>query len=769
MSFLNELNEVQYQAVTNIKGPVMIIAGPGSGKTRVLTYRIATILEQGTDPFRILALTFTNKAATEMRERIEKIVGSEAKNLYMGTFHAVFAKILRIEAEKIGYTRNFTIYDTEDAKNLLKTIIKEEGLNDKLYKPSTLYFRISSAKNSLITAEDYAKDEALMEEDKIAGRPKTAELYAKYTTRCFRAGAMDFDDLLIKTHQLLTHYPDILYKYQNRFQYVMIDEFQDTNFAQYEIVKKIAAINENICVVGDDAQSIYAFRGATIDNILNFEKNYPDLKVFKLEQNYRSTEHIVKAANDVINNNREQLQKIIWTDKLGGEKIKLYKTISDAEEAKMVASAIFEQKNIHHIPNSEIAILYRTNAQSRSFEESLRKLNIPYKIYGGISFYQRKEIKDFLAYLRLVVNPNDEESLKRIINFPVRGIGQTSIDRMIIAANEHNIPLWQVVERPEIIEDIQQRARNLIKNFSIMMKSFRIMLKDKNAYEIATYIGKTTGLIDEYFKDKTIEGISKYENIQELLNGIKEYTVSEKPEYEIDEVKPENDLAEYLQQISLLTDQDDNNTEVKDRIKLMTVHAAKGLEFESVFVVGLEEMLFPSALSIYTREELEEERRLFYVAITRAKKLLSLSYALTRYKFGQLNQCEPSRFISEIKPENMSIFGQTKANNSAPKQQLNIQKEPKWYLNKTFESKKNTPEINTTNQKLINIENIQTTTTNLAINNIEVGTKVLHERFSIGKVIQIEGNNNNKIATIFFKDYGNKKIMLKFAKLQIVD
>ena len=747
----------------------MIIAGPGSGKTRVLTYRIAYILEQGVDSFRVLALTFTNKAAAEMKERIEKIVGSEAKNLYMGTFHAVFARILRIEAEKIGYPRNFTIYDTDDAKSLLKTIIKEEGLNDKLYKPSTIYFRISNAKNNLITADEYLQNETFLEEDKIAGRPKTAELYAKYTVRCFKAGAMDFDDLLLKTHQLLSQYPEVLYKYQNRFQYVMIDEFQDTNFAQYEIIKKIAAIHENICVVGDDAQSIYAFRGATIDNILNFEKNYPDLKVFKLEQNYRSTEHIVHAANEIIQNNKSQLKKEIWTSKSGGEKIKVYKTLSDAEEAKMIANSIFEQKTIHHIHNSEIAILYRTNAQSRSFEESLRKLNIPYKIYGGISFYQRKEIKDFIAYLRLVVNPNDEEALKRIINFPARGIGQTTIDRMIIAANEHDISLWQVVEHPDVINDIQARAKTLIKNFSVMMKSFRIMLKDKNAYEIAAYIGKTTGLVEEYFRDKTIEGISKYENIQELLNGIKEYTVSEKPEYEIDEVKPESDLAEYLQQISLLTDQDDNNPENKDRVKLMTVHAAKGLEFESVFVVGLEEMLFPSSLSIYTREDLEEERRLFYVAITRAKRFLSLSYALTRYKFGQLNHCEPSRFISEINPKNLSVFGQTKPNTNTPKQQYNIQKESKWYMSVAQEKDKKTINIEHENKQLKRIENTNILPLGQNTGNINIGTKVRHERFNIGKIVQIDGNDNNKIATIFFEDFGIKKIMLKFAKLQVVE
>lgn len=774
MSFLDELNPVQYDAVTNIDGPVMIIAGPGSGKTRVLTYRIAHILQQGVDPFRILALTFTNKAAAEMRERIEKIVGSEARNLYMGTFHAVFAKILRIEADKLGLPKNFTIYDTDDAKSLLKTIIKEEGLNDKLYKASTIYYRISSAKNALITPEKYLELDDWIEEDNLAGRPRTADLYAKYNLRCFKSGALDFDDLLMKMHQLLHNFPDVLYKYQNRFQYLMIDEFQDTNFAQYQIVKMLSAIHENICVVGDDAQSIYGFRGATIENILNYERDFPDLKVFKLEQNYRSTQYIVNAANNIIKNNQAQLKKKIWTDKDGGDKIKVFRTASDSDEAKMIANAIFEQKMRFHIPHSEFAILYRTNAQSRTFEESLRKLNIPYKIYGGISFYQRKEIKDFIAYLRLTINPNDEEALKRIINFPLRGIGQTSIDRMIVTANKHNVPLWQMVDHPEGIEDLQGRAKQLIKNFSIMMKSFRAMLTTKNAYEIAEYIGKTTGLINEYYKDKTIEGISKYENVQELLNGIKEYSVAEKPNYEEDEVKPENDLAAYLQQISLLTDQDDNNAEVAERVKLMTIHAAKGLEFDSVFVVGLEEMLFPSALSVNTREDLEEERRLFYVAVTRARKFLSLSYALCRYKFGQLNYCEPSRFIDEIKEENLLYYGQKKSTNTTPTTTAFAPKEPKWYANKMPQASNvqkavsNTPPPNFTQKKAAETQ-INFADSSQIITDLKVGDKVYHEKFEVGKVIEIEGVGINKIATVFFQALGNKKIMLKYAKLQILE
>ena len=582
MQFLTELNESQHNAVTTTDGPVMIIAGPGSGKTRVLTYRIAFLIKNNVDPFRIMALTFTNKAAAEMRERISHIAGSEARNLYMGTFHSVFARILRVEATRIGYPNNFTIYDPDDAKSLLKSIVKEMGLNEKLYKPSIVYYRISGAKNALIDAKKYRENIDLISDDESTGRPKIAEIYERYQGRCFKAGAMDFDDLLMKMYELLTKFPDVLYKYQGRFTHVLIDEFQDTNFAQYEIVKLFAAQHENICVVGDDAQSIYGFRGATIANILNFQKDYPDLKVFKLEQNYRSTEHIVNAANDIIKHNKAQLSKNIWTENKGGEKIKVYKTASDTDEARIVADTIFDQKMRQHLKHSEFAILYRTNAQSRSFEEALRKLNIPYKIYGGLSFYQRKEVKDFISYLRVVVNPNDEEALKRIINYPVRGIGNTSIDRLIVAANEHNVPLWHVVEHPEMMEDTQARAKGLIKNFGMMIKSFRTLLPNKNAYEIAEYIGKQTGLIEDLYKDKTAEGISRFENIQELLNGIKEYTVGEKPEYEEDEVKPENDLASYLQQISLLTDIDDDKTDDREKVKLMTIHAAKGLEFSSV-------------------------------------------------------------------------------------------------------------------------------------------------------------------------------------------
>jgi DNA helicase-2/ATP-dependent DNA helicase PcrA len=772
MRELAELNESQFNAVTTIHGPVMIIAGPGSGKTRVLTFRIAYLIKNDVDPFRIMALTFTNKAAAEMRERISHIVGSEAKNLYMGTFHSVFARILRAEAHRLGYPNNFTIYDPDDAKSLLKSIIREEGLNDKLYKPATVYYRISGAKNALIDAKKYAENIDLVSDDESSGRPKIAELYAKYQDRCFKAGAMDFDDLLLKTYELLTKFPDVLYKYQKRFTHVLIDEFQDTNNAQYEIVKLFAAQHENVCVVGDDAQSIYAFRGATIENILNFERDYPDLKVFKLEQNYRSTEHIVQAANDIIKHNKAQLPKKIWTEQKGGEKIKVYKTASDTDEARIVADSIFDQKMRQHLLHAEFAILYRTNAQSRSFEEALRRLNIPYKIYGGLSFYQRKEVKDFIAYLRVTVNPNDEEALKRIINYPVRGIGNTSIDRLIVTANEYDLPLWHVAEKPEIIQDMQGRAKQAIRDFSFMIKSFRAMLPTKNAYEIAEYIGRQTGIVQELFKDKTAEGISRYENIQELLNGIKEYTVAEKPEYEEDEVRPENDLAAYLQQISLLTDMDDDKDENKDRVKLMTIHAAKGLEFTSVFIVGLEENLFPSIMAMNTREDLEEERRLFYVAVTRSKRFLTLSYALTRYKFGQLNYCDPSRFIEEIADSNKIFFGQKEKPKAEQKPLFENDSNSKWYLSKQYQKKeepvvpKYEPPKHLTKIKAAAGHTASITTD---LQQLQAGMKVLHEKFNQGKVLSVEGSGENKIATIFFEGVGNKKIMLKFAKLQILE
>ena len=760
MDFLQELNEEQRAAVTTVEGPVMIIAGPGSGKTRVLTFRIAHLISIGVDAFKILALTFTNKASTEMRERIHKMSGGEARNLYMGTFHSVFARILRIEAEKLGYPSHFTIYDTDDAKNLLKSIIKEEGLNDKIYKPAQIFYRISSAKNSLIGPLEYKNNADLVADDRSAMRPHTAYLYEQYQKRLFMAGAMDFDDLLFKFYELLNTFPEVLYKWQNRFTHIMIDEFQDTNYAQYEIIKKLGAIHENICVVGDDAPSIYAFRGATIQNIMNFEKDYPDLRVYKLEQNYRSSPYIVNAANEIIGNNKYQLKKTIWTDRIDGFKIKVAKNNAENDEAKMVADSIFELKMRQHLQNSDFAILYRTNAQSRSFEEALRRMNIPYKIYGGISFYQRKEVKDFLCYLRLIVNPSDEEALKRIINYPARGIGQTTIDRMVVAANQHNISMWQVAENPDYIQDLQGRTRQSLLNFAMMIKSFATQLAKKSAYELAALVGKQTGLVEELYKDKTAEGVSRYENIQELLNGIKLYTENiTEQEVSEDEVLPESDLAAYLQQISLLTDMDNDKDNV-NTVKLMTVHASKGLEFPAVFVVGLEEGLFPSAMSLDSREGLEEERRLFYVAITRAMHYLTLTYATMRYRFGNIEYNHESRFLEEIDSKNVYFMGlktqPPKVSHGLTQDDLAI-------------AKAITPPPSPQKLKGMQSAQIQKARISDDMKALKSGDRVSHDKYEKGTVIHTEGNGDNVIASINFEKHGLKKIMLKFSKLIVLD
>ncbi len=644
--YLDKLNDVQREAAMNINGPVMIIAGAGSGKTRVLTYRIAHIIKQGNDAFNILALTFTNKAAREMKERIETVVGTEARNIWMGTFHSVFAKILRIEAEKIGYPRDFTIYDTDDAKSLIKTILKEMNLDEKLYKPGLVYNRISNCKNNLITHKEYISIPDLLEADASSGRPLISKIFAAYQSRCFKAGAMDFDDLLLNTHRLFKEHADVLYKYQHKFKYIMVDEYQDTNLCQYMIVKSLANMYENICVVGDDSQSIYSFRGANIQNILNFEKDYPDLKVFKLEHNYRSTATIVNASTSIIANNKEKLDKHIYTDNPDGDKIAVMRLPSDNEEGKAVATSIFEEKNQRRLNNSDFAILYRTNAQSRAFEESLRKMNIKYRVYGGISFYQRKEVKDLIAYLRLVVNPNDEEALKRIINYPARKIGATTIDKLVVLAAENEVPVMEIVKNAHMFPILGSAVAH-IRDFSMMIGSFQTMLKAKNAYEIAEYVAKQSTLLKTLYEDKTVEGVSKYENIVELLNGIKEFT-------EDDTNENEKTLSVFLQEIALYTDAD-KDEDGDDKVTMMTIHSSKGLEFKHVYVVGLEENLFPSQLSLSSRQELEEERRLFYVAITRAEEKLTLSYATSRFKYGNLIPCEPSRFLEEIDPKYLDM------------------------------------------------------------------------------------------------------------------
>ena len=775
--YLVGLNERQKEAVLHINGPLMIVAGAGSGKTKVLTTRIAHLIAHGVDSFHILALTFTNKAAKEMKERIEKILGNnEARNLYIGTFHSVFARILRVEADKLGYPNNFTIYDTDDAKAVVKTVIHELNLDDKHYKPSTVYNRISSAKNALVGPEEYAKDYYLQQEDMRANRPATSQIYAAYVKRCFRNGAMDFDDLLLKFYELLTQIPEALSKYQRKFQYILIDEYQDTNPAQYAIIKILGAQHENVCVVGDDAQSIYSFRGATIQNILQFQKDYEDVKIVKLEQNYRSTQSILNIANEVIKNNKGQIPKILWTENATGEKIKLVRTVSDNEEGKFVADTIQEQKLRNHYHNKDFAILYRTNAQSRAFEESLRRMGIPYTMYGGISFYQRKEIKDLLAYLRVILNPKDEESLKRIINYPARGIGKTSIDKAVLSANENNISMWDVlVNAPKF--GYRANTLEIIESFVTMIKMFQSELPKRNAYDIAFMVGKQSGLIKDLFERRRegADEIQRYENIQELLNSIKEFT--ETPSNEEGEVGDKS-LGAYLQQITLLTN-DDEKDENADTVKVMTIHSAKGLEFGCVFACGLEEMLFPNAMSINTREELEEERRLFYVVITRAKHKLWITYASTRYKFGQLVQNEPSRFIDEIPAEFMDrsfagggIKNQTGAFDSWSARSA-FDRMNRGFDGPAFENSKSDsakPSYLSSTIRQPTKEHIPSVDFKASdTKNLQVGQKVEHQKFGFGTVTKMEGAAHNPVATVKFDQNGEKKIMLNYAKIRIVD
>jgi DNA helicase-2/ATP-dependent DNA helicase PcrA len=751
LNYLANLNPQQQAAVENIKGPMMIIAGAGSGKTRVITMRIAHIIKQGADPFSILALTFTNKAAKEMRDRINQIVGPEAKNIWMGTFHSVFAKILRFEADKIGYPANFTIYDTDDSKSLLRAIIKEQALDEKLYNVNYVYNRISSAKNNLISAQEYNDNTTIQGDDYAAGRSKIGYLYSIYAGRCMKAGAMDFDDLLFKTNILLREHPDVLYKYQNKFKYLMVDEYQDTNYAQYLIVKKLASIHENICVVGDDAQSIYAFRGANIQNILNFEKDYPDLNVYKLEQNYRSTQNIVNVANSIIANNQEQLKKNVFSEKEHGEKITLLRAFSDNEEGKLVAESIMEDKANLSLNNQDFAILYRTNSQSRAMEEALRKLNIPYKIYGGLSFYQRKEVKDLIAYFRLTVNPADEEAFKRVINYPIRGIGKTSLDKLIIAADEQNKTLLAIAETAS--KFIGGKSGKVIEEFYTMIKSFGVLVKSENAFEVANHIAKQTGLLKDLYDDKSIEGLSRYENIQELLNGIKDYTENETTE--------DIGLGGFLQDVALLTGNEAADEEDKDTVSLMTIHSAKGLEFKNVYIVGLEENLFPSQLSINSRTDLEEERRLFYVAITRAESKLTLSFATSRYRWGTLISCEPSRFIDEIDPQFLHL-------KFTPKPLKNA-----GYVDHDTNSyTKISPTNKPTPQKSVLSKPFEHQVSGDFIasdpKEIEIGMEVEHQKFGFGKVLTLEGPPSDIKTTILFKELGQKQLLLKFAKLRIV-
>lgn len=767
-SYLDELNESQRAAVEAIEGPVMIIAGAGSGKTRVLTYRIAHLMKNGVDPFNILALTFTNKAAREMKERISGIVpAGEARSLWMGTFHSVFAKILRTEAEKIGYPDNFTIYDTDDSKNLIKMILKEQGLDEKVYKPALVFNRISAAKNMLISSKAYSENSQITEEDRMAAKPRLGMIYEQYAKRCFKAAAMDFDDLLYKTNILLRDHPDVLHKYQHKFRYIMVDEYQDTNFTQYLIVKQLAALYQNICVVGDDAQSIYSFRGANIQNILNFEKDYPDLKTFKLEQNYRSTKIIVNAANNIIENNRDQLKKTVWTDNAEGEKIKVIKTHTDNEEGNTVAGAIFETKMNQQAKNSDFVILYRTNAQSRAMEEALRKLNIPYRIYGGLSFYQRKEIKDLLAYFRLAINNHDEESLRRVINYPARGIGDTSFEKMAVAASDNDISIWTVMENlADFDMGINPGTLRKIGDFATTIKSFSVMLPTANAYDVGSHIATASGILKELYTDKTPEGVSRHENIQELLNGLKEFSenknISITPEGD-EAMPPLKTLDLFMRDIALLTDADkaEETEEDRNRVALMTIHAAKGLEFPYVFIVGLEENLFPSQLSLNSRTDLEEERRLFYVALTRAEKKVVITYANTRYRWGNLVSCEPSRFIDELDTRYLELSASALRAKEETAIDIN-------YVNKTQVNVKAGNPVLRKNLVKVSQAGRASGYDPDHLKHLQVGMSVSHEHFGTGKVVNMEGSFPNNKATVFFEGAGQKQLLLKFAKLNII-
>jgi DNA helicase-2/ATP-dependent DNA helicase PcrA len=766
MEMLEGLNDAQRAAAGHIEGPMMVVAGAGSGKTRVLTHRIAHLIDQGIDPFSILALTFTNKAAREMKGRIGHIVGdAEARNIWMGTFHSVFARILRIESERINYPSNFTIYDTQDSRSVIKDVIKGLGLDDKLYKPNSIHGRISGAKNNLIGPQDYAANPDIMGEDQQAGRPRIAEIYAGYNLRLQRSGAMDFDDLLFKTNVLLRDFPDLLHKYQQKFAFILVDEYQDTNFAQYLIIRQLGAARENVCVVGDDAQSIYSFRGANIQNILNFQRDYPDCVVYKLEQNYRSTKTIVEAANTVIAKNQDQIRKEVWTGNADGDKIDVHRALSDNDEGSHVADGILTTRSREQARHQDFAILYRTNAQSRAFEEQLRKRNIPYRIYGGLSFYQRKEIKDLIAYFRLTANPADDESFKRVVNYPARGIGKTTMDRLTVAAANHECALWDVLQDPlKKPEDLKGAAWGKLQDFATMISGFATRLETASAFDLGHHIAQHTALLRELHKDKTPEGVARYENVEELLAGMKEFSDA------VDPANPDalRTMGDFLVDVALLTDADQDDGD-DDKVSLMTIHAAKGLEFPYIYVVGLEENLFPSQMALNTREELEEERRLFYVALTRAEKQATLSYALTRYRWGQLIQNEPSRFIEEIDEQYLNLptvsarrpepfdfntartsFYKPMPSGSGPRTTT----PPKPGMKKVSASAPGTA--------------AEPGVAPASSGGITPGVEVKHARFGKGKVLKLEGEEPNVKATVFFPSAGQKQLLLKFAKLEVL-
>ena len=768
--YIKQLNEAQREAVLQKDGPMIVIAGAGSGKTRVLTYRIAYLMSEGVDSFNILSLTFTNKAAKEMKNRISKIVGAEAKNLWMGTFHSVFAKILRFEGDKLGFPSNFTIYDSNDSQHLIRSIIKEKNLDKDIYKYKQILSRISSFKNSLITVNAYLKNPELQEADAMAKRPRLGEIYQEYVDRCFKSGAMDFDDLLLRTNELLTRFPEVLAKYQQKFKYILVDEYQDTNHSQYLIVRALSDRYQNICVVGDDAQSIYGFRGANINNILNFQKDYSDVKSFRLEQNYRSTRNIVDAANSIIEKNKTKLDKVVWTENLEGSKIHVNRLVNDAEEGRFVANSIMEKCMQQGAKNGEFAVLYRTNAQSRSIEDALRRKDIPYRIYGGLSFYQRKEVKDILAYLRLIVNPKDEEALKRVINNPSRGIGQTTIDKLILAANHYKRTIFEVIENINKLDlSINKGTKTKLVNFVSMIKSFKIQNDTLNAFQITEIVSKKTGLLQEFKKDGTPEGIARIENIEELLNGISDFVEGQK-----ELANTDGSLTEFLEDIALATSLD-KETADEDRVALMTIHLAKGLEFPYVYIVGLEEDLFPSAMSMNTRSELEEERRLFYVALTRAEKEAYLTYVVSRYRWGKLIDAEPSRFIEEIDEKYLDYMIPKDDYRYKPLIDKDIFDEvDKSKLRQTKpENGTPPPSHKPTEQQLKRLRKIKpegdsTPTQKAKPIQLDVGQMVEHTRFGKGEVLNVEGAGMDKKAEIKFENGGVKNLILKFAKLKIL-
>jgi DNA helicase II / ATP-dependent DNA helicase PcrA len=770
LEYLKELNKAQYEAVVQTEGPALIIAGAGSGKTRVLTYRIAHLLKQGVRPSTILALTFTNKAAREMKERISSVVGENtARYLWMGTFHSVFARMLRTEHEVLGYPSNFTIYDSADSKSLLKTIIKSLGLDEKTYKPGTVAARISMAKNNLITPNVYANNAEIRLVDKNMRMPQIAEIYREYVKRSFLSGAMDFDDLLLKTNMLFRDHPEILQKYLDRFDYVLVDEYQDTNYAQYLIVKKLASKNSNICVVGDDAQSIYSFRGARIENILNFKTDYPSHKIFKLEQNYRSTQTIVNAANNIIAKNKRQIPKTVFSELEPGKPIKVFSALTDNEEGFMVVQEIAETQLRDHYKNSDYAILYRTNAQSRIFEEALRKRNIPYKIYGGLSFYQRKEIKDLLAYFRLTINPADNEALKRIINFPARGIGSTTLEKLEEAAVTNETSIWKIIENLSTnnLASLNKGTITKVQHFAGLIQNFQVVTEENDAFNAAKMIAENSGILVELYNDKSPEGVSRYDNIQELLNGIQEFSLNAM------ETGEPAKLGNYLEDVALLTDQDNDKDEDRDKVTLMTVHSAKGLEFKNVFVVGLEEDLFPSLRQgeKQTDDALEEERRLFYVALTRAKENAYFSYANQRYRWGNLDFCSPSRFLEELDEQYLDQSGNSAFNNNGRNRNFfgDETNRTQFTRQTTTPFFKSVHQQNIYGKKLASLKETMSDSSFAADDSskIQTGMTVEHQRFGEGKVLKIEGEMPNVKATIFFHGSGQKQLLLKFAKLKI--